>query len=161
MRVHWSFMPRILLLSAGFVAYLRDEVLCFKANNDLNQCQKTRKPVSYESSLCACGQISNIKMGPWVSFKSQMFVFFLSKWKWKVFFFLELVAAEEFQHWRQLLQLKHRMVLVQEDQENICQIRFLLWWCWWLNWRKNCVCWIFKNPAFWILAHRGLASIET
>lgn len=124
MGVYRTFSVRMLLLSVSFEAYLRDEVLCFKANNELIQCQKTPTlPSMPVARFPTSGWV------PWCLSRVRCLFLFSRNENARFFVFFFLRACEQLRSFSiggQLLQLNHRMVLVQEDQENICQIRFLL-----------------------------------
>lgn len=105
----------------SFMAYLRAGILSFKENNDLNQCQKTLSlpPISLPSM-----SVVRFPASSWdalVSSESQMFVFSSLKMKMKV----NCRGSEQLRGFSiggQLHQLKHRMVPVQDNQVDTCQI---------------------------------------
>lgn len=115
-------VSRLLGVLVSFVAYLRAGILSFKENNKLNESMpENPKPASYKPSFHACGQISSIKLDPLVSSESQTLVFFSLKMKMKV----NCRGCEQLRSFSigsQLHQLKHRMVPIQDDQADTCQI---------------------------------------
>lgn len=77
------------------------------------------KPASYKPPFHARGQISSIKLDFLVSSESPMFVFFSLKMKVN---FGGCEQPRSFSIGGQLHQLKQRMVPIQEDQEDTCQM---------------------------------------
>lgn len=118
---------RLLGVWGSCVAYLSAEILHVKENNKRNQCQKTLN-LPPLSSLHARGQISGIHLDPLVSSESQMCVFLSLKMKRRVNFRgCEWLRSSSIRG-----QLMHRMVPVQDDQEDLTSRSFLklVWNIW-------------------------------